>query len=342
MIKFLFLLVWILLAFTVAACSSPINDSSQRKLDQQPVDGGDDDSWPVGTNVYWEFVNDGWYEGTITDYDADGYTITWCDDSLDYDDFSDEDVDQMVQKYKTMVTDNGETASCGPENPTPSPTEDDSWSIGTKVYSEFDDGWYQGTITDYDVDGYTITWCDDSIDYDDFSDENVDQMVENYNTMVTDNGETASCGPEDPTPSPTEDDSWSIGTKVYSEFDDGWYQGTITDYDVDGYTITWCDDSIDYDDFSDENVDQMVENYNTIVTDNGGTASCGPEDTVANGKLATSSSDGMKTGAKLAVVAVVLVAVLGGVFYVRRLRVDRKEEMQDLRGANRDATTEIA
>ncbi len=111
---------------------------------------------------------------------------------------------------------------------------------------------------------------------------------------------------------------------------------------VDGYTITWCDDSIDYDDFSDENVDQMVENYNTIVTDNGGTASCGPEDTVANGKLATSSSDGMKTGAKLAVVAVVLVAVLGGVFYVRRLRVDRKEEMQDLRGANRDATTEIA
>jgi hypothetical protein len=50
----------------------------------------------------------------------------------------------------------------------------------------------------------------------------------------------------------------------------------------------------------------------------------------------------MKTGAKLAVVAVVLVAVLGGVFYVRRLRVDRKEEMQDLRGANRDATTEIA
>jgi hypothetical protein len=261
MIKFLFLLVWILLAFTVAACSSPINDSSQRKLDQQPVDGGDDDSWPVGTNVYWEFVNDGWYEGTITDYDADGYTITWCDDSLDYDDFSDEDVDQMVQKYKTMVTDNGETASCGPEDPTPSPTEDDSWSIGTKVYSEFDDGWYQGTITDYDVDGYTITWCDDSIDYDDFSDENVDQMVENYNTMVTDNG---------------------------------------------------------------------------------GTASCGPEDTVANGKLATSSSDGMKTGAKLAVVAVVLVAVLGGVFYVRRLRVDRKEEMQDLRGANRDATTEIA
>jgi len=323
MIKFLLLVVWLLVGSTLASVTSPIRDSSPRDISRRLDDGN---SWPVGTKVYYEF-DDGWYQGTITDYDDDGYTITWSDDSKDIDDFEDETVDQMVQNYQTMVANNDGTDNSDSE-PTPAPTEDDSWPVGTKVYWEFDDGWYDGTITDYDADGYTITWSDASQDYDDFDDADVDKMVENYKTMVANNDGTDYSDTE-PTPAPTVDDAWPIGTKVYWEFDDGWYEGTITDYDDDGYSITWSDDSQDIDDFEDETVDKMVENYQVMVA-NGGV--------VTN---ANSSGGGMKPGAVFVIVAVVLLVVFGGVFYVWRARKNGKEEMQELHGANREVTQEM-
>ena len=56
-----------------------------------------DKIWDVGTKVYKEFPNEGWWSGTISSYaESTGmYTITWEDGSTDYYDDSAE-VDQMV------------------------------------------------------------------------------------------------------------------------------------------------------------------------------------------------------------------------------------------------------
>ena len=97
---------------------------------------------------------------------------------------------------------------------------DDSseWDLGTKVYKEFDDGWYEGKITGYDGESYTILWSDGVRSTHD--EKAVEQMV---------------------TVSP-QGSKWDLGTKVYKEFDDeGWYEGTITWYDGESYTITWSD-----------------------------------------------------------------------------------------------------
>lgn len=319
-----------------------VDQMVQNYIDMVANDGGDDmedgsptpaptenDEYEIGTPVYAQF--DGvWYKGNITDYDEWGYTITWEDNSVDYDDFSDEDVDQFVENYIRYV-ENGEPLPTSPaagdaapaptEAPTAAPTEDDGWPVGTKVYYEFEDGWYQGTITESD-DIYVITWEDGSVDSDEYEDEVVDQMVQDYIDMVEngDGGDDDDYDDDDYDDDDEDDDTWPRGTKVYGQFEDGWYKGTITDYDEDGYTIEWDDGSIDYDDFSDEEVDQMVENYETMIAN-------APSDGGGTTAAASSDGGGLATGAIFVIVAVVIFALVGVWYFIRR-RSNSKEEME--------------
>lgn len=146
--------------------------------------------------------------------------------------------------------------------------EKDTRRVGTRVYHEFPrDGWYEGTITANDNNQITITWSDDSHDIDKFSNEEIDEMIKNHQTMIV-------------------HESWPIGTKIYYEFSDGWYEGNIIDFDAGGYVVKWLsDDPNDIDYIRDDDlVDQMVENY-----------------------LKIKQSNGMKQGATFAIVGLILI-----------------------------------
>jgi hypothetical protein len=115
--------------------------------------------------------------------------------------------------------------------------------VGTAVYYQFEDGWYQGQITGYDSDAgaYETSWSDGDVEI--FTDlDAVDQMV------------AAATNLADEFYAP-----WAAGTAVYNEFEDGWYQGEITGYDSDAgaYETSWSDGDVEI--FTDlDAVDQMV------------------------------------------------------------------------------------
>ena len=75
---------------------------TKRRLDQETVPPIDDsteapaeDPWGVGTHVYKDFGEEGWWHGVITSFENDVYTVVWDDDStqqFDYDSEIDDDV----------------------------------------------------------------------------------------------------------------------------------------------------------------------------------------------------------------------------------------------------------
>jgi hypothetical protein len=112
----------------------------------------------------------------------------------------------------------------------------DPWKYGTTVYREFDDGWYQGSITAYGQSSYTVAWEDGTTDT--FHDlAQVDQMVADAQYIPGGN----------PNDSAVVYDPWADGTNVFKEFDDGGYQGTISWYDESTglYTVTWSDGDVE-------------------------------------------------------------------------------------------------
>jgi hypothetical protein len=185
----------------------------------QMVQNADDNAWELGTVVHYEF-DDGWYWGTITAYDNGAYTTTWSnrDEEKVFEDLA--AVDQMVQN-----------------------ADDNAWDVGTVIYYKRpgEHGWYWGTVTAYDNPAYTTTWSDG--DEEVFSDDVVDQMVQN-----------------------ADDNAWDVGTVIYYKWpgEDGWYWGTITAYDNGAYTTTW---SHGYEEvFTDIIVvDQMVQNVDAYA-----------------------------------------------------------------------------
>ena len=175
---------------------------------------GVDDVWAKGTKVSKEF-EDGWYEGTIKAHHQGMYTVEWSDG--DHGTFSPAEINQMVSDEK-------------------------HWENGTRVYKEFKDGWWQGTITNYKDFVYTVTWSDGSTDS--VKNDDIDQMVADASNI----------------PDNKPKHFFPFGTLVWKEFPDGFQKGTVTDFNEKKYvyTITWSDGSIEkYHDL--DEVDDMVE-----------------------------------------------------------------------------------
>ena len=192
-----------------------------------------DKPWDVGTKVYKEFPNEGWWSGTISSYSdsTEMYTITWEDGSTDFFDDSDE-VDQMVA-----------WASSDPQN-NPAGAEDVSgtYPAGTPI-SVFENGeWYDGTIVKYGSGKYTVQWEeDDEI-------EEIDAGPV-FDQMVSDaygDDDAPPAGYEESLQAPS-DPTVAVGMDVsyYDDEDEMWYDGEITDYAGNVYTVTWEDGSVD-------------------------------------------------------------------------------------------------
>jgi len=215
------------LLYTVTWSSKDTDTYRYDEIDEVVAAAADEDrSWEIGTVVYKQF-NDRWSVGKITRYDAgnDTYTVTWSDTSAKV--YSDDDVDSMI--FDTSYI---------PDNS----SDNDPWEIGTKVYDEFDDGWYVGTITNYDRNTllYTVTWS------------SKDTVVYRYDEI----DEIVAAAAD-------EDRSWEIGTVVYKQswFNNGWSVGKVTQYDAgsDTYTVTWEDESLEM--YNDDDIDTMVLGY---------------------------------------------------------------------------------
>jgi hypothetical protein len=118
--------------------------------------------WPLGTPVYWEFPNEGWWKGTITHFSTHNgvYTVTWEDGTIDYYDNFDE-VNQMVAYAQNDPSARTPTAA-----PTKTGTDEEvdvtdnvaEYPIGTPVAEQENGVWYVGTITNYYDGIYTIRW----------------------------------------------------------------------------------------------------------------------------------------------------------------------------------------
>jgi hypothetical protein len=222
-------------------------------VDEMVQNAEEYDPWTVGTAVYnanGELDEDveANLEGTIQSFEDGAYTIEWSNGQLrDYYDF--DDVDDLVA---AAVRKNGPTADVDGDDAY------EPWAIGTEVWYEFDDGWWQGTITDYDAaeKTYDITWSDGSVDtYYDL--DKVDQMV--YDAQ--DNTEEATDYYDDSF------QDYEIGTFVYKEFDDGWWVGNIVAYENGSYTVRWTDNTFDNFDADSQELAEIVDNADNIPDD---------------------------------------------------------------------------
>jgi hypothetical protein len=196
--------------------------------------------WPKGTAVTWDF-DDGWWEGTITDF-ADGtYQVTWTDGSSKF--YSDlEKVDQMVafasgEGYQGNL---GQPTQHGDSNDNNDNFYAEYYDLETVVYADFQDGSWAGYIDSYENEYYVIRWSDDTVDK--FLPGNdIDEMVLQGQSI-----------PEDYNIFPE-------GTEVYKDFDGTWYWGTIEYSNGGFYTIIWEDgERTTY--VSGSEIDEMVNN----------------------------------------------------------------------------------
>ena len=196
------------------------------------------DPWPKGTPVSWDF-DDGWWDGTITDYVAGTYEVTWSDDSSKY--YSNlEKIDQMVAFASGEGFGTEETQNIDDYYATDDGMYGDYYELETVVYAEFDDGWWAGYIDSFEDEYYVIRWSDDSVDKYLPGDE-MDEIVMNAQYIPYDYG------------------IYDVGTHVRKKFDDTWYKGTIEYSEGGFYTILW-DDGTRTTYVSGNEIDEMVTN----------------------------------------------------------------------------------
>jgi hypothetical protein len=189
--------------------------------------------WPIGTEVYHK-VNSTWMAGTITTLTKYGdYAITWSSGVIEVDQYSDDQIDEMVTDYMLHKDQDGRIP------------------VGTRVYffDQSDSAWDEGIITKWTPDhGYTIEWEDGTTEVGKYNDHEMHEMVDNYK------GKSVI---EDSEPVPA-------GTGVY-QFDPlahSWYAGVITKHSPQlGYTIVWESEAIEVAQYTPDEVRQMVLNY---------------------------------------------------------------------------------
>lgn len=189
--------------------------------------------WPVGTEVYHK-VNATWMSGTITHLSKYGdYAITWSSGTIEVDQYTDDQIDEMVKDYMLHKDLDGRIP------------------VGTHVYfyDEGDSEWEVGTITKFNSEhGYTIEWEDGTIEKGKYTDHEMHEMVSNFKSksVIADS------------------EAIPAGTGVYQYDPDAhkWYQGVITKHSPQlGYTIVWESEAIEVAQYSPDEVRQMVLNY---------------------------------------------------------------------------------
>jgi len=214
--------------------------------------------WEIGTPTYGypnslsSDPENAYLSGEITAFENGRYTITWSDgEDLFYSDF--DMVDELVNNAGLKLD--------------PYWMEGyDPWPKGTPVSWDFDDGWWDGAITDFSSGTYEVTWSDDSFKY--YSNvDKVDQMVAFASGEGYDSEETSSYDDNY-----DYDDSYGnyydLGTVVYAEFEDGWWAGYVDSFEDDYYVIRWSDDSVDKF-LPGEEMDEMVMQAQYIPYDYG-------------------------------------------------------------------------
>jgi hypothetical protein len=202
---------------------------------------GSYDPYPKGTIVAWDF-DDGWWDGSVTDFSNGAYEVTWSDGSSKY--YSNlEKIDQMVN-FANGGSFIGNLAD--PEDADYMENDDniygDYYALETLVYAEFKDGWWAGYIDSYEGDFYVVRWSDDSVDKF-LPNEEMDEMVLNGQYIPQDYG------------------IYAVGTHVYKEFDGIWFWGTVEYSEGGFYTILW-DDGTRTTYVSGTEIDEMVKNAN--------------------------------------------------------------------------------
>jgi len=232
---------------TTTLTTSSSASSSSSSLRRRHLQTVKYEPWPNGTPVYWKFPNEGWWKGTITNFEMSTgmYTITWEDNSKDYYDNWNQ-IDQMVA-YAQNDPSFSATDAPTTEATTSLPPPTDHYPVGTKV-GLFESGqWWVGTVVDYSGNKYTIRWD---------SDAEVERLAPGdvMDQMVADAAEAMGAKPNG---------MWKEGTPV-AEYEDGqWWYGTISSYDSDsGYTVAWDDGETEsYSDL--DFVNQMVSDAET-------------------------------------------------------------------------------
>jgi hypothetical protein len=197
----------------------------------------EDEPWDIGTKVYNQFPNEGWWSGTITSFNpATGvYTVTWEDNSTDYYD-DDDKIDQMVAYAQNDPQNNSDGAGYSEQ----------TYPSGTAVAVYEDGEWYDGEVSQYGSDIYTIRWDEDGEIEQIPAGPLMDQMVQD------------AFGDDDAPPSgynggpSTSSGAISVGTAVSYYDDEDWIDGQITSYSNGVYTVAWDDGSNDVYDSGDD------------------------------------------------------------------------------------------
>jgi hypothetical protein len=245
--------------------------------------------WPNGTPVAWNFPDEGWWTGVVTNYNADSgmYTVKWEDGSVDYFDDVDQ-LDQMVTYANQGLAGAGSDAASGSAGGTGSGSGTAApvtatYPVGTPV-SVFEEGrWWDGVIIAYKNGYYTVQWAADNemeqvkagavIDQmvDDGKDDDEVAATEEADEAAGDVGATA--GGVSPTAAPTGsaaagEQLWATGTPVATFEENQWWKGHISGYANNVYTVTW--DSGEVETFTDfDEVNQMVSDAETLGTSSG-------------------------------------------------------------------------
>lgn len=223
-----------------------------------------DQSYTIGTKVYFKFEDDRWVSGKITGYNQGklSYTVTIragdMYGSVDlYQEFQegDKELDLMVKQAENCRR--NIKNYCGTQ----------TYSVGSFTYGFSENGWRSGRITEYQSGDYTVAWDDKEGNvyvYRQGSGE-LKQMVKLASECRQ--SKNNYCGTQ----------AYPVGTLVYYNFDDGWFHGEITGYDRGLYRVTWQDGSTDS--FEEgknmSDLDEMVAQAQALQKNNSGLNSAG-------------------------------------------------------------------
>lgn len=227
-------------------------------MDLMVANAQDYEPWSIGTSVYGypnpntKDTESKYLDGKITAFENGAYTIKWSNDDVKV--YSDFDVVDELVNSAGMHFDPNELDHYEP------------WPYNTPVSWDFDDGWWNGTITGFSGGSYEITWSDGTSKIYSSLDK-IDQMVafaagegfisdddRQYDDYQSGDDYYAA------------NDYYPVGTLAYAQFQDGWWVGYVDSYENDYYVVLWSDGSSD-DFLPGPDMDEMVNNAQYISND---------------------------------------------------------------------------